>query len=107
LNNYKGRARGQWVALRLVVGLIALGSPLWAAAANLNFVETEDLRIVYYDYEDFLAPHVTRSFLGALAAQRRLFGYTPDGSVNVYLRDFSDRGNASAVATPRNRILFQ
>ena len=106
MNNNKKHARGQWASLRLALGLIALGSPLWAAAANLNFVETEDLRIVYYDYEDFLAPHVTRSFLGALAAQRRLFGYTPDGSVNVYLRDFSDRGNASAVATPRNRILF-
>jgi len=88
------------------VGLLALGSPLWAAAADLEFVETEDLRIVYYHYEDFLAPHVTRSFLSALAAQRRLFGYEPDGRVNVFLRDFVDRGNASAVVTPRNRISF-
>src|SRR5262249_27805832 len=85
---------------------IALGSPLWTAAANLNFVETEDLRIAYYDYEDFLVPHVTRSFLSALAAQRRLFGYIPDGSVNVFLRDFTDRGNAVTYATPRNRIFF-
>jgi hypothetical protein len=106
LYNNKQRARGRWASLRLAVGLIALGSPLWTAAANLNFVETEDLRIVYYDYEDFLVPHVTRSFLSALAAQRRLFGYTPDGSANVYLRDFTDRGNAVTFVTPRNRIFF-
>jgi hypothetical protein len=88
------------------VGLIALGSPLWAPAAELDFVEAENLRIVYYDYEDFLAPHVMRSFLSALASQRQMFGYTPDGPVNVFLRDFSDRGNAGASATPRNRINF-
>src|SRR5689334_19100322 len=106
LKNNDAGARGRWASLRLAVGVIALGSPLWTAAADLHFVETEDLRIVYYDYEDFLIPHVTRSFISALDAQHRLFGYTPDGSVNVFLRDFGDRSDAGADVTPRNRISF-
>jgi len=106
LKNNDAGARGRWASLRLTLGVIALGSPLWTAAADLHFVETEDLRIVYYDYEDFLIPHVTRSFISALNAQHRLFGYTPDGSVNVFLRDFGDRSDAGADVTPRNRISF-
>jgi hypothetical protein len=106
LNNNDEGARGRWASLRLTIGVIALSSPLWAAAADLHFVETEDLRIVYYDYEDFLAPHLTRSFLSALDAQHRRFGYTPDGTVNVFIRDFEDRVDASANVTPRNRIAF-
>ncbi len=32
------------------------------------------------------------------------FGYTPDGKPTILLQDFSDRGNATAMSTPRNRI---
>jgi len=85
--------------------MVALGVPSWVAGGDLSFVETRDLRIVYYDPDEtYLVPHVTQSFLSALAAQQRLFGYVPDGPVNVFLRDFSDHGNAGASPTPRNRI---
>ena len=52
-------------------------------------------------------PHVTQSFLSGLAAQERLLDYVPDGPVNVFLRDLSDRGNASAYVAPRNEIDFE
>lgn len=79
-------------------------SPL--RAADLQAVETAQARIVYFDPEAYFVPHATQSFLAGLAAQRRLFGYVPDGRVNVLLQDFSDRANASAIAAPRNRIFL-
>ncbi len=82
----------------------AVASPTRAA---LHYVETEDLRIVYYDPgEAHLVPHATQSFLSALATYNRLLGYVPYDRVNVLLQDFSDRGNAGAMPAPRNRIFF-
>ncbi len=76
-----------------------------ALAADRAFVETEELRIVYYDPgESYLVPHVTQSFLSGLAANERLFDYVPSGGVNVWLRDFGDVANASTYPAPRNRI---
>jgi hypothetical protein len=75
------------------------------ALADLDYIETEELRIVYYDpAEAYLIPHATQSYLAGLAAHRSLFGYVPDGHVNVLLDDFSDRANASTIAAPRDRI---
>ena len=77
------------------------------ALADLDYLETEELRIVYYDpAETYLVPHATQSYLAGLAAHRRLFGYIPDGHVNVLLDDFSDRANASTIAAPRDRIFL-
>ena len=77
------------------------------AQAGLLFVETQDLRLVYYDpAEAHLVQHATQSFLSGLAAHQRMFDYVPDGRVSVLMQDFSDRANASANATPRNRIFL-
>ncbi len=85
-----------------------LVAPGVASSDDLAFVETESLRIVYYDPdEDYLVPHATQSFLSGLAAQERLFNYVPDGPINVFLRDLSDRGGASAHVAPRNEIDFE
>ncbi len=83
----------------------ALASP---ARADVRFIETEDLRIVYYDPgETHLVPHATQSFLSALEDYKRLLpGYAPFDRVNILLQDFSDRGNAGAMPAPRNRIFF-
>jgi hypothetical protein len=93
--------------LRLAV---ALSVALLAAApahADLDYVETDELRIVYYDpTEDYLVPLATQSYLAGLAAHRSLFGYIPDGHVNVLLQDFDDRANASTIAAPRDRIFM-
>jgi hypothetical protein len=77
------------------------------ARAGLLFVETQDLRLIYYDPgEAHLVQHATQSFLSGLAAHKRMFGYVPDGGVSVLMQDFADRANASANATPRNRIFL-
>ncbi len=83
---------------------------LWvvAAQAQLKYTETSELRIVYHDPDvSFLVPSATHSFLDALEAQTKLFGYRPDGKANLLLQDFSDVSYATAVATPWNRIFFE
>ena len=97
-----GRLGGRRLVTALVVALTVC-SP---CRADLKFIETEDLRLVYFDPGGaYIVPHATQSFLAGLAAHRRLFGYVPDGRANVLLQDFSDRANGNAIAAPRNRIL--
>jgi hypothetical protein len=87
--------------------LVALGATLPTPAADLKFVETEELRIVYFDpSEKHLVPHATQSFLSGLATHERLFHYVPDGRISVLLQDFSDRANGTAIPAPRNRIFL-
>jgi hypothetical protein len=76
------------------------------AFGQIKLVETDELRLVYFDPAGaYLAPYATQSFVNAIDAQKRLFGYVPDGKVGVLLQDFSDRGNATAIpGAPRNRI---
>ncbi len=101
-NNTKGPGRRPYLA-GAAAALIIAAEP--ASAADRAFVETEDLRIVYYDPgESYLVPHVTQSFLSGLADNERLFDWVPDGVVNVWLRDFTDQGNAGAFRAPYNLI---
>jgi hypothetical protein len=75
--------------------------------SDQEFVELPELRIVYFDPGGLaFVPHVAQSFLSGLAAHRGLFDYVPDGTVNVFLKDFADRANAASIAEPRNRIFF-
>jgi len=65
----------------LATALVALGAALLARAADLEFVETEELRIVYFDpNENHLVSHATQSFLSGLATHERLFEYLPMGA---------------------------
>jgi hypothetical protein len=78
-----------------------------AARGDQLFVETDQLRVVYYDpFETYLVPHTVQSLLSGLTVHEKLFDYTPDGKINVWLRDFADRANANARAVPKNRIFF-
>jgi hypothetical protein len=99
----------RWIfstVLSIVLG--AAGAPIWADGLDKAFVETEELRVVYYDpSEGYLIPHVMRSFLGGLAAHRRLMDYTPDGRLTVFLRDSRDRGNATAFEAPFDELDFE
>jgi hypothetical protein len=84
----------------------ALGCSL-PARADSQFVETDQLRVVYYDpAETYLVPHTVQSLLSALTVHERLFDYRPDGKINVWLKDFSDLANANARAVPKNRVFF-
>jgi len=74
---------------------------------DLSRIETEDLRLLYFDpSETYLTPYVGRSFENALAYQRRIFGWEPWDQVTVLLKDFSDYGNAAARSSPNNALLI-
>ncbi|HYR34132.1 MAG TPA: hypothetical protein VEQ87_07580 [Burkholderiales bacterium] len=95
----------------LIAG-IALALALHAHAAEvsplgLSFVETRDLRLVYFDPTlSYLAPHAARTFANSLAWQRRVLGWEPYEKTTVLLKDFADYGNAGASALPRNTLRF-
>jgi hypothetical protein len=77
------------------------------AHADLKFIESANLRMVYYDPEGtYLVPYAAQCFMNALAAQHERFAYTPDGKAAVLLQDFSDRGGARQLSAPRNRIFL-
>jgi hypothetical protein len=93
-----------------VIALLCAAMPAVADADSnpwgMSYVETSDLKLIYFDQLDYLAPHVTRTFTNSLAWQRRMFGWTPSQPTTVLLRDLSDLGAATAGPAPRNRIAF-
>lgn len=82
-----------------------LGAMQLARAAGLGELETQDVRLLYFDTtQTYLTPHATISFHNSLERQRSIFGYEPDGRITVLLKDFSDYANAAAGAIPRNTV---
>ncbi len=73
---------------------------------GLSYVETKDLRLVYFDNLGFLVPHAVRTFTNSLDFQRRTFGWTPYERTTVLLKDYSDYGNAVAISAPNNLLIF-
>jgi hypothetical protein len=103
LHNRKTNIRAPWPLAATAILAFASGAGL---AADRAFVETNNgLQIVYYDPGEFsLVPHVTRSFLSALANHKRVWGYVPNDGVTVFLRDWYDSANANTSWAPRNLI---
>jgi hypothetical protein len=93
---------------RLAISFLLAISAAAPARAQLALTEAEQMRLVYVGgTESYLVPHAARTFLNALAAQKRLFDFTPSEDVTVLLVDFQDSGNASASAVPRNAVTVQ
>src|SRR6476661_7432122 len=68
------------------------------AAAQLAFVEVDDVRIVYVDgSESYLVPYAARTFLNSLRFQKKLFDFTPYEKITIVLVDFQDSGGASTT----------
>jgi hypothetical protein len=89
-------------ARSIVCGAAALAAAT-AARAGLDSLETQDLRLLYRDpLQTYLVEHVGRCFTNSLQFEHRLVGYTPSQRITVILNDYSDAGNASATAVPRN-----
>ncbi len=104
LNNNNTNGARRRLQLAVAAATIAIASAS-ASAADRAFLETEELRIVYYDPSEFsLVPHVTQSFLSALADHKRVWGYVPNDGVTVFLRDWQDGGNATTSWSPNNLI---
>ena len=87
--------------------LLMVAAPSLLAGSSLQFVETQDLRVLYYDPPgNLLVPLATQSLAASLETHRRLFGYSPKDKINVLLQDFSDVSMASTMVAPRNRIFI-
>ncbi len=94
-------------AIRLLSVSLLLSCNL-PAFAQLDALETEDQRLVYIGgIQGYLAPHVARCFENSMEFQKELWGYTPSEPVTVFIADFSDRGNAAAMAVPRNFLFLE
>ena len=106
--NYKKNGTARRLLLWCLATALLVAPGLASAdGGGRAFVETDQLRIVYYDpAESYLVPHTLQSFLSGLAAQRHVFGYVPGERVTVYLRDWADKGNAFARVAPNNEIGF-
>jgi hypothetical protein len=85
----------------LPVAAVADDDPL-----GMSYVETKDLRLIYFDPLEFLAPHAVRTFTNSLAWQRRIFGWEPSEPTIILLKDLADYGNAAAGVAPRSRLVF-
>lgn len=74
---------------------------------DLSRIETEDLRLLYFDpSETYLTPYLGRSIENAMAFQREMFNWEPWDRTTVLLKDFSDYGNAAARSSPNNAMIF-
>lgn len=92
-------------AARLAAALLlclVLTAPL---PAQVQKLETDDLRLLYFPAESFLTGHAVSSFVSALSLQRRLFDYVPSEKITILLHDFSDYSNAAAGAVPQNTVI--
>ena len=94
----------QWVAGLLLALVPVVATADDSSALGLSFVETDGLRLVYFDSLAHLVPHATRTFTNSHAWQRHLFGWVPSGPVGVFLTDFSDYGGGAAWTAPRNTL---
>lgn len=80
-------------------------TPTWSQ--GLAALETEDLRLLYFDpIQTYLAPHVARCFQNSLLGHQSLLNFAPEEKTTVFLKDYSDYGNAAAGAIPRNTLLI-
>lgn len=93
---------GPWPQIAVTAVLAFACGPVFAL--DLSFVETNELRVIYFPDEQSLVPHATQSFLSALATHRRVWGYVPNDGVSVWLRDWLDYGNATTYWAPHNLI---
>src|SRR5210317_870762 len=76
------------------------------AAQKLSQVETDSLRLLYFDpTETYLVPRVIQTYHNSADRQQSILGYEPEDKVTVLLTDFSDYGNAGANSAPRNTLI--
>ena len=95
---------------RTVYSLLAvslLGLAPAADAQRLASLETDDMKLLYFDpIATYLTPHVARCYHSSLAGLESILGFETDEQSTIFLKDFSDYGNAAALAVPRNTLLF-
>jgi len=81
--------------------------PQDASGFHLSTLETKNLDLLYIDpVQTYLTPYLGRAFENALAFHKKEFHWTPWEPTTVLLKDFSDYGNAAALASPSNMVLL-
>ena len=90
----------------LLIALLPLGAPAEESPLGMSYVETKDLRLIYFDWLGYLEPHAIRTFTNSLEWQRRTLGWVPYEPTTVLMKDLSDFGNAAAMSAPRNLLIF-
>lgn len=91
----------------LSIFLLSAVSDAVAESFTLDMMETEDMRLLYFDpLQTYLTPHTARSFHNSLDFQKSIFNWVPWEKTTVLLTDFEDYGNAAARATPNNMLHF-
>lgn len=95
------------ILIAFVSTVLVDGGTNRAYSQGLSALETNDLRLLYFDpVQTYLAPHVARCFQNSLAAHQSTLSFDPTEKTTLFLRDFSDYGNAAAGAIPRNTLLI-
>jgi hypothetical protein len=98
------------MGVRPLCALVLVCFPAFAAAAEnplgLSYVETADLRLIYFDALEPLVPQAIETFTNSLAFQRKTFGLGPSERITVLLKDSADNGNAHALPAPNDRLFF-
>ena len=92
-------------AARLAAALLVMALAAGRLPAQVQKLETDDLRLLYFPSESFLAGHTVSSFASAMRMHGQLFHYRPSEKVTILLHDFSDYSNAAAGAVPQNTII--
>ena len=101
-------AQGRDVTVALLVACVLTVLHPRLAHAQFTATETKDVSIVHLQpAQTFIVPHVGRSFENALAFHQKLFDFKPLEKITVLLTDFSDAGNASAEAVPRDFVTLR
>lgn len=94
-----------WV---IVLSLLFAGNPRDSRAFEMDVLQTEDLRLLYFDpFQTYLAPYVARNYHNALDFHTSMLNWVPWEETTIVLKDFSDYGNAGATATPRNMVMLE
>src|SRR3954471_15336167 len=73
--------------------------PQDASGFHLSTLETKNLSLLYIDpVQTYLTPYLGRAFENALAFHMKEFHWKPWERTTILLKDFSDYGNAAALA---------
>ena len=88
----------------LVFALMPVAAFAGENPLGMSFVETKDLKLIYFDPLGYLVPHTVRTFTNSQEWQRMMFGWTPSEPTIVLLKDFSDYASAATLAAPHSRL---
>ena len=91
-----------FVILGVFVLLINWTLPVYA---QLHTVQTDDLRLIYYDRQhSYIVPHLARCYENAFRFHGHLFDYAPPEKTSIFVHDFHDYGSGGTSTIPWNYL---